>query len=136
MDGTAIITLSTGTDGIISFAKLDEGTYYLKETKAPQGYTLLANPVKVEIIANKDGEGKATGTFALKVDDKEITAQSGDYVTRLDQNTGTAIVAVENHKGFTLPSTGGMGIFVFLTIGVVGILTVSVVIIRKTKKNQ
>lgn len=136
LDGTAIITLSTGTDGIISFAKLDEGTYYLKETKAPQGYTLLANPVKVEIIANKDGEGKATGTFALKVDDKEITAQSGDYVTRLDQNTGTAIVAVENHKGFTLPSTGGMGIFVFLAIGVVGILTVSVVIIRKTKKNQ
>lgn len=41
--------VATGDDGTLTFDKLDEGVYYLKETKAPNGYTLLANPIKVEI---------------------------------------------------------------------------------------
>ena len=48
---------------------------------------------------------------------------------------GTAVVAVENHKGFSLAATGGAGIALFLIVGVAGILTVSVVITKKTKKS-
>lgn len=131
---TKIGTATSDSSGNLSFPKLDEGTYYLKETKSPAGYTLLANPIKVEIIAN-EFDGVATGTFTLKVDGKNINATSGDYVAHLDQATGTAVVAVENHKGFSLPATGGMGIALFLIIGAAGIAVVSVIITKKTKSS-
>ena len=125
---------TTDENGILNFPKIDAGTYYLKETKSPVGYTLLANPIKVEIIADVNAEGKATGTFTLKVDGNDITAEDGVFTTQLDKENGTAIIAVENQKGFTLPSTGGMGITIFLTIGGLGILGISVVMMKKSKK--
>lgn len=122
-------TSTTTAQGLINFELLDAGTYYLKETKAPAGYTLLADPIKVEIIAGD------AGAFTLKVNDQEINATSGTYVSRIDAAGGTAIIAVENHKGFTLPATGGMGIALFVIIGIAGITAVSIVITKKTKKN-
>ena len=126
--------VATGDDGTLTFDKLDEGVYYLKETKAPNGYTLLANPIKVEITA-AEKDGVATGEFTLKINDKKVEAVSGNYTSYIDVTNGTAVVAVENHKGFSLPATGGAGIALFLIVGVAGILTVSVVITKKTKKS-
>lgn len=129
--GTAI----TNDSGILSFSKIDEGTYYLKETKSPAGYTLLTNPIKIEIIADEDATGKATGNFTLKVDGQKITnAANTIFTTRLDQASGTAYVAVENHKGFSLPATGGAGIALFLIIGAAGIIVVSVAFTKKSRK--
>lgn len=127
-------TAATNNQGVLNFELLDEGTYYLKETKSPAGYTLLADPIKVEITAETNANGKATGAFTLKVNDQEVTATSGDFTTKLDETSGTAIIAVENHKGFTLPSTGGEGITIFLAIGGLGILSISVVMMKKSKK--
>lgn len=128
----------TGTGGTLSFDRLDEGTYYLKETKAPAGYTLLANPIKIEIRAVKDQSNHATGNFELYVNDEKVTAtsDSGQFVTQIDQAGGTATIAVENHKGFTLPATGGMGVTLFVAVGIAGIAAVSVVITRKTRKSR
>ena len=127
-------TQTSGEDGTLSFGKLDAGVYYLKETKSPAGYTLLTNPIKVEIRADVDQSSHATGTFELYVDDKKIVTDNGDFVTQLEQSTGTATIAVENHKGFTLPATGGTGIALFLLIGAAGILTVSAVLVKKSRK--
>ena len=128
---------TTGTsDGILEFEKLDADTYYLKEIESPKGYTLLANPIKVEIIATTGTDGKATGEFTLKVNNNEITATGANnkFTTRLDVASGTAYVAVENHKGFSLPSTGGAGIAMFLIVGAAGIILVSVAFTRKSRK--
>lgn len=128
--------LTTASNGQLTFDRLDEGTYYLKETQSPEGYTLLADPIKVEIIADKDNDGHATGEFTLKINDQEVSTTEGTYVSHKESSTGTAVVAVENHKGFSLPSTGGSGIALFLIIGAAGIITLSVVITKKTKKNS
>ena len=126
---------STNADGEIAFSKLDEGTYYLKETASPTGYTLLAEAIKVEIIAEKDETTKkANGRFTVKVNDQEVNATTGEYSSYIDEEAGTANIAVENHKGFTLPSTGGMGITVFLAIGGIGILGISIVMLKKSRK--
>ncbi len=126
--------------GKISFDQLDEGIYYLVETKAPEGYTMLANPIKVEIRANRDAATGLVrdGSFTLKINDKEITAAEvvGDYVSHTDQAKGDSSVAVENHKGFSLPATGGMGIVLFLAMGVTGIVIVSVLLTRKSKDEK
>lgn len=125
----------TTQDGKISFTQLDEGLYYLVETKAPAGYALLANPIKVEITAKEnETSGLAEGgNFTLKINDEVINTETGDYVSKQDQATGISTVAVENHKGFTLPATGGMGIVLFLAVGVAGIVAVSVLLTRKSK---
>lgn len=125
-------TKTTAGGGRLSFTKLDEGTYYLKETKAPTGYTLLANPIQVEIAAVKDTNGRPTGAITLKIDGTEISAATGTYVTHVD--SGKAVVAVENYPGFNLPQTGGAGIALFLLIGAAGIIAVSIAMTRKTKK--
>ncbi len=127
---------ATNDSGNLTFDRLDEGTYYLRETKSPAGYTLLADPIKVEIIADKDSDGHATGEFTLKINEQEVSTTEGTYVSHKESSTGTAVVAVENHKGFSLPSTGGSGIALFLIIGAAGIITLSVVITKKTKKNS
>lgn len=134
-DGSDILgSAVTDEMGNLQFHNLDAGTYYLKETRSPAGYTLLAEPIKVEIIADVNAEGKATGSFTLKVNDKDVTTTTGEFTTQLDDESGTTIIAVENHKGFTLPSTGGAGISVFLIIGGIGILGISVVMMKKNKK--
>ena len=111
-------TLITDTNGLISIAGLDDGTYYLKETKAPVGYNLLEAPVKVEIIAttinNQKWAGDAKEAFkalAVEVDDKA----AGDG-TLAD---GKVSIKVENNKGAILPSTGGIGTTVFYAAGIV-----------------
>lgn len=112
---------------------MDEGIYYLVETKAPNGYTLLANPIKVEIIAEKGTEGNATGRFTLKINGEEVNEGANEYISHKVENTGLSYVAVENHKGFNIPMTGGMGIALFLAVGAAGIVVISVLLVKKNK---
>jgi fimbrial isopeptide formation D2 family protein/LPXTG-motif cell wall-anchored protein len=123
--------LTTGADGMITFPNLKEGTYYLKETKSPDGYKLLANPIEVEIEGIRDNGGELTGACKLFVDGTEITATSGTFTTRVDSDNGNSTISVENHEGFSLPETGGMGIYIFLGIGIVGIVALSLALTRK-----
>ena len=110
----------------------------------------MANPIEIKITAEKDDAGKATGTFTLKVNGAEITAVTDDtdeankFTTTLSKkedgdkvtSTGLANIAVENHRGFSLPSTGGMGIALFLLIGAAGIIVLSIAMTRKPKKQK
>ncbi|MFP3375696.1 SpaA isopeptide-forming pilin-related protein [Bacillus sp. SIMBA_069] len=52
-DGKKVETLRTDKTGKVTSKKLDPGTYTLKETKAPQGYTLLKEEIEVVVEANK-----------------------------------------------------------------------------------
>ena len=132
------ITLTTGDTGALTFERLDEGTYFLEEVESPAGYTLLANPIKVEITAAKDSTDatKLTGGFTLKVDGTEVTATEGTFVSQLSTTAGIATIAVENHKGFSLPSTGGMGVTLFLIVGAAGIIGLSIAMTRKPKNRN
>lgn len=109
-NGTYLKTASGDTEievdssGKLTLSGLDVGTYYLTETKAPGGYVKLTNPVVITITdAAPDG----------LVDD----GTSGDAGT--DGADGYYELDVANSKGFTLPSTGGMGTVLFTTIGIV-----------------
>lgn len=51
--GKNLIKKEKGSDeGIVTFEDLDVGTYYIKETKAPEGYQLSDEVVKAELLAN------------------------------------------------------------------------------------
>lgn len=111
---TTLTSLDKGRDkGRIDVEGLKAGTYYLKETKAPDGYNLLKKPVTITI----DSEGK------IYVDG------SGEV------NNGD--VRVQNNSGTLLPSTGGAGTTMIYLIGGVLVLGSGVVLVTKRRvKNK
>ena len=92
-------------DGEKKELKLQAGEYYLKETKAPSGYSLLNSKVKVEISKKANSTGY---NYEYKINNEKENKSIGE--------NGIVTVPIENKKGFTLPTTGGMGTYIF-TIG-------------------
>ncbi len=120
-DEDAASVLDTDSKGALSLRGLDEGIYYLKETKAPAGYNLMETPVKIEIIPVYTESGdEVSVTVNYKVDDKEQ-----------DSNT----VGVRNSSGSTLPVTGGIGTVMFYVLGTVLVLGAVVLLIVKKRMN-
>lgn len=123
----------SGTDGKVLVKGLEAGTYYLKETKAPEGYNKLLSDIKVEIKAKYDD---TTG---------KLTSYSVDYTYNGNTTTGTPItskdnspeVAVENKTGAQLPSTGSKGALMVTLAGIVlfGALTASKAFGKKKANN-
>lgn len=111
-DGNA--TLTSLNNGRIDIEGLKAGTYYLKETKAPDGYNLLKKIQKIEI--GEDG--------SIKLYKDVIT---GDY----DVITGD--VKVKNNSGIELPSTGGMGTTLIYLAGIVLVVLSGYVLISKRR---
>ncbi|TXX21665.1 LPXTG cell wall anchor domain-containing protein, partial [Escherichia coli] len=90
----ASATISTQTDGKLAINGLKTGDYTLVETKTLDGYVLPANPnTAFKVVTNEAGAGTYTAT------------------------KGDAAGVVTNVKKGILPSTGGTGIYAFLTIG-------------------
>ena len=120
-------------DGKVLVKGLEAGTYYLRETKAPEGYNKLLSDIKVVIEANYD---TTTG---------KLTSYSVDYTYNGTTTTGKEIkdtttspeVAVENKTGAQLPSTGSKGALMVTLAGIVlfGVLTASKAFGKKKAKN-
>lgn len=106
-DATATgVTMTSNSDSALVLNGLDAGTYYLEETKAPDGYNKLTDPVTVTITE----DGKVNET-----------------------TNGT--VYVSNNAGATLPSTGGMGTTLFYVIGG-GLMVAAVVLLVTKKRME
>lgn len=108
-DGTETVTMEAD-NGKLLITGLKPGTYILTEKKAPTGYTLLANPVTIVIAADETtGELQSASVNGVNLTTEELEAI----------NDGIIPVNIENNKGFTLPSTGGMGTYLFTIGGIV-----------------
>ena len=106
-DKTGTTTLESLSTGRIDIEGLKAGTYYLKETKAPEGYNLLKTIQKIEIL--EDGSIK------------------------LNDATNTGNVRVKNNSGTLLPSTGGAGTTMIYLVGAVLVLGSGVVLATKRR---
>lgn len=109
---TKVTKITTPESGKFKIEGLDADTYYLTETKQPDGYNKLAAPVKV--VIREDGKltiGNAT---------KSVEADTQ--------------VEIENKTGSLLPSTGGRGTTLFYILG--GILVVGSAVVLITKRRM
>lgn len=114
--------LTTDENGKVSQSGLANGTYYLVETKTKtnEGYNLLKAPVKVELNIDyvrttkdeyyKDEKGVKT-LVKHEVDTTTFTENNSS-------SNGTHTETIINKKGFTLPTTGGMGTIAITALGV------------------
>lgn len=124
-DKTTKIDTKTTNNGSATFDGLAAGTYYLKETKTASGYTLLANPIKITISAPA-ADTPATFTY----DNNTAQLSSTD-----DNDNARFTFTVTNKKGFNLPSTGGMGTYIF-TIGGLVVMAGAVLLLVSSKKKR
>ncbi|HEL1809576.1 TPA: SpaH/EbpB family LPXTG-anchored major pilin [Streptococcus suis] len=88
-EGQAFKFISS-TDGKFEVKGLKEGTYYLKETKAPEGYALPSDTIQFTVNRGSWGAGEEVNT--------------------------TNFQQVKNKK-ITIPQTGGIGTVVFTVVG-------------------
>lgn len=116
---TDMVTVATkfeGTGYNLHINGLAAGIYYLKETKAPEGYNKLTDAIKVTIT-------------------KSTTADENDWTLTVDKGTvDSKIVKVENSTGSLLPSTGGRGAIAFAVIAAILVFGVAVSFIRDKRK--
>ena len=116
LDGNTSVIMTSAAEGVFGVSGLDEGTYYLMEIKAPTGYNLLENALRLDIAAaTANGQtwagDPAAALTALTIDVDQGGAQNGDV------GTGAVALTVANNQGATLPETGGMGTTLFYVIG-------------------
>ncbi len=123
----AVVTATSDSDGLIHFAGLAEGTYYMKETEAAAGYLLNEAVYTVVISAEYNGDGSiASWTITVTLDDETVGSASSSA------DTGLTIV---NTKTGLLPSMGGMGTMIFTVVGLILIIGAlgGVIIYRKKR---
>lgn len=125
--GESNATVLTSPDsGKLTMSGLANGTYYLKETEAPQGYNSLENDIEIMITA---ANWTTSGTPSAKIEYKTSTAEGAIFA---EAENGT--VKVENKSGTVLPGTGGIGTTIFYVVG--GGLMAAAAILLITKKRM
>ena len=119
--------------GLFSVIGLDDGTYWLEETKAPAGYNLLSQSVEVVISADT-ANGQDWDSFDPADALIDLTVTADGEVGTADEAIGVAAITIANNKGAVLPETGGMGTTVLYVAG--GVLVVAAVVLLVTKKRM
>ena len=110
-DNTIVVSDASGIAKVVG---LDNGTYYLRETKAPDGFKILTT-------------------------DKEFIISGNNLYADRDDNGAISVgssVHVENNKGVTLPETGGIGTLLFAVLGGGTALSTGVVLVTKKRMSK
>lgn len=143
--GTPIGNYTTDESGLITVKGLENGYYYLIETKAPDDYNLLNAPVEVELqiqyvttysqssswVKGADGEWVLT---KHEVSSTTFTPSKADTDSNVED--GIYDVKIINKKGFELPVTGGTGTLLASLIGILLMGGGAFVFISSRKKKK
>ena len=131
-----VVTAVEGTR--FMFNGLDDGTYVLTESKVPDKYNGI-EPITFTISATEDQTDGSEALTSLTADGgARATFTSGkvyllnDTTEATGSDNGSVKTTIENLKGSTLPSTGGIGTTMFYVGG--GVLVAGAGVLLITKK--
>ena len=151
-DGTVF---SPDGSGKLLINGLEADTYVLTETHTSSGYSLLKEPITIEIKCtvddftpsqttlydSKDIAGnahkkmiEAAGERASATVDGKNTAMSVDAVKNVNSTNARVDMTVVNTSTFELPQTGGYGTILFTLAGCAVAFAGVLVLVKKTKK--
>lgn len=118
LEKNGVVVWKSGNDVVDT---IPQGTYTLKETKAPGNYAL--SDAAWTITVNLDGSLTISGT--------DVT-----LAQRTDETTGVVTYSYnfENTPMYELPSTGGIGTY-WYTIGGMLLMMAAALILYKKKKD-
>ena len=119
----------SGSDGIIHWymdsefkneiGYVPEGSYILRETKAPNGYTMSGIAWSIEI----DTYGKPT--IKNMQDDSVVTTENNTFIYKY-----------YNYKLYELPSAGGPGIYWYTLSGTLLMAGAALIVYRQKRKRE
>lgn len=115
-------TFAVDENGLISFAQLENGEYYLVETEAPAGYYRLTEKMHFTIEAGVVSAIQSRGITYWHLD----AAKDGN----------AACIVVTNVPGQELPKTGGMGTQFGTLVGLLMMATSLYVIMLRRKRER
>ena len=119
--------VTSEANGKLVILGLEAGDYFLKETKAPDGYNALTAPVSVTV-------GQTNNSFFVIADAEGNVIDEQLAIEGYTQHNYTATSAtVRNSKGVELPSTGGNGTMMLITIGTMLAMAFAVLLITHKK---
>lgn len=114
------VIMTSDAEGAFGVAGLEDGTYYLLEIQAPDGYNLLEHDLEVTITATTANGQNWDGVPANALTALAVQTQLGETAPvdgTGNVETGAVGIQVTNNHGATLPETGGMGTTLFYVIG-------------------
>lgn len=110
-DTDVVTEVEVDENGKLLIDGLTTGTYYLWETKAPDGYNISSK------------------AFELVIDDENTDGIVDDG----ENEDGYLVKNIENKKGFLLPTTGGIGTIIFTMIGI-ALMGLGITLVLRKKK--
>ena len=153
-DGTVF---SPAEDGTLIVNGLEANTYVLTEIHTSDGYSLLKEPIIIDIVCTVDDFTPSQTTLYDIVDmagnshkkmiemngeracatvDGKATNMSTDTVKNVQSANARVDMTVVNTPGFTLPKTGGTGTILFTLAGCATAFAGIVIATKKSKKQE
>ncbi len=135
-------TVTSDSSGQLNITGLAAGTYYLKETKAPNGYTQNSTVYQVQIQADYNQDGTINAWVVIISDADNPSGTTSTFT--VSYQTGSAVVtgsvngtSVYNTKTTGLPNTGAYGTLLFTLIGCAVMIVSAAAYIRcRDKKSK
>ncbi|MBP3262040.1 SpaA isopeptide-forming pilin-related protein [Pseudobutyrivibrio sp.] len=131
-----------GENGQMFFKGIGVGTYYLKEVIAPKGYSLSTEVIKINVTQDMQLMGKYRLSFETNGDSKDYLSKPIEFdVTNYNwispySDTTYILKGIETSVfdtvAYTLPETGGRGIYVY-TIGGILLMIAGALLLYKNK---
>lgn len=118
-------------NGLFNISGLDQGTYYLKETQAPDGYRKIQDFIKIVITPefttdrnsyyeNQGASDQVLETLSANCEIKQFLnglLNSGSKALQTDVQTGSIQLKIVNQTGSKLPVTGSSMTLILLAGG-------------------
>ena len=129
---------TSGKDGILRFQDLEvETKYYLKETKAPEGYRIPVNSdgtdIVYEIYTKSDPQ---KDLFEYYVNGKKYTDTTGDFAITGTKAEREVNLKVVNSVGMKMPETGSPWTLGIILVGIGCLIVAGYFMKRKGKQED
>ena len=133
--------LTTNAQGLFEVKGIDNGEYFLKETKAPAGFNKLEDEIKFTVDAklisrnaeSEDAPQTWAGVPEIALSSFSATLKDNPAAELLSAENGTVSLKVTNTDVYDLPGTGGIGTTVFYIAGGVLVAAALVLLVVKRK---
>ncbi|MGN0501506.1 MAG: SpaA isopeptide-forming pilin-related protein, partial [Ruminococcus sp.] len=134
---------TTDSSGVISFANLLPGSYRLVETKTPDGYLKLQNPIEcIELPYAVTGTSYTDEENYTDISnaDYELAVNNKNLLKKVSGKSyygHVGMTVINQNSQFTLPTTGFNGLFITVAFGIVAFAgAITLFILSKKRKGK